>query len=123
MSDFESNTVYAVAPDNKITSTVQGPNPLSNKVGEEPADIFLNLNTNMIYTAGSDSISVINGTTNKLLNHISIERVSDEEGRSNNRETPKDRETPEAIVFNEKTNMIYVTNSQKYLCYQRSRKQ
>ena len=61
MSDFESNTVYAVAPDNKITSTVQGPNPLSNKVGEEPADIFLNLNTNMIYTAGSDSISVING--------------------------------------------------------------
>jgi YVTN family beta-propeller protein len=62
-------------------------------LGRTPSEISINPQTNMIYVTGSDYVSVIDGTTNKVVDDITLDQpVSD-------------------ISINTQTNMIYAAGS------------
>jgi len=73
--------------------------------GQSPQDITYNPKTNILYVTNgrSDSVSVINGTTNKILSNISVGK------------------RPGDIEVNVETNEIYVQNGyikdEKKSCY------
>ena len=62
--------------------------------GKYPTGLAVNEKTNLVYVANSDSdtVSVINGTTNKVASKIQVGNV------------------PTGIVVDENNNMVYVTN-------------
>jgi YVTN family beta-propeller protein len=93
VSDFDSNVVYIINGNSyRIEAVLGGPESPSINVNE-PSNIDVNPQTNMVYVAGSDSISVINGTTNEVVRNI-----------------PMDSEvTLTDIDVNPLSNMIYIT--------------
>jgi YVTN family beta-propeller protein len=94
---YSPGTVVIIKDNNNEISTIHIPdseNVPGVKVGKEPNAVAVNQITNLVYVtnSGSDTVSVINGSTDRLLKNIPVD------------------EFPRAIAINPVTNKIYVAN-------------
>ncbi|MGI0060249.1 MAG: YncE family protein, partial [Nitrosotalea sp.] len=98
-----TNMVYAMAGRGSYVAVINGSTnqltasinvPTNNSYNCSCSDITVNPQTNMIYVLGDNLITVINGTTNSIVNSFSW-------GKSSNN----------GISINPDTNRIYVSNS------------
>jgi YVTN family beta-propeller protein len=99
-----TNTIYVASYDSSTVSVIDGTtNSLmgSINVGGAPSDVAVNPNTNTIYVASSDpdtfsvsgTVSVISGTTNRVVRNITM-----------------DGSSPTSVAVNPTTNTIYVAS-------------